>query len=151
MATSASERGLVDSAFACETKEQALAYVRGVGLPEGELTRRATEQLVAYFREEGASFDFPFDLRGYPEFTTRVLEEVARIPWGATRTYGEVAALVGKPGAARAVGQVMAKRNPVAPFIPCHRVLGADGLHGYAGGLALKQLLLEIEQRTPAR
>lgn len=148
VAVSASECGLVDSCFACGSEEDARRYVRGEGLPEGDLSRRACEQLAAYFREEGASFAFPFDLRGFAEFTTRVLEEVARIPWGETRTYGEVAAAVGQPGAARAVGQVMARRNPVAPFIPCHRVLGSDGLHGYAGGLPLKQRLLDIEQRT---
>lgn len=71
------------------------------------------------------------------------------IPRGRTRRYGEVAALLGKPGAARAVGQIMAT-NPYPLLIPCHRVVGADGLHGFGGGLALKARLLALEAaQTP--
>ncbi len=90
----------------------------------------------------------PMELHGLPEFTRRVLLALRdRVPHGATTTYGGLAALAGSPGAARAVGQIMA-RNPWPLLVPCHRVLGADGaLTGFSaeGGLDLKRLLLEIE------
>jgi len=90
----------------------------------------------------------PMDLHELPEFTRRVLLALRdQVPHGATTTYGELAALAGSPGAARAVGQIMA-RNPWPLLVPCHRVLGADGaLTGFSaeGGLDLKRLLLEIE------
>jgi methylated-DNA-[protein]-cysteine S-methyltransferase len=78
-------------------------------------------------------------------FQHRVWDEVRTIPWGATATYGEIAARLGRPGAARAVGRANAT-NPVCLAIPCHRVVGADGsLTGYGGGTATKQALLAIE------
>jgi methylated-DNA-[protein]-cysteine S-methyltransferase len=74
-----------------------------------------------------------------------VWHELQKIPYGETRTYGEIARSIGKPGAARAVGMAN-HENPVAIVIPCHRVVGSDGsLTGYAGGLDLKKKLLEIE------
>jgi len=92
------------------------------------------------------------DLRGVPldvshrtPFRQAVLREVAQIPPGTTLSYGEVAKRVGKPGAARAVGQTMAQ-NPLAPFVPCHRVVASNGaLHGFAGGLNAKAALLRAE------
>lgn len=85
------------------------------------------------------------DLRPYPRFTASVLDRVQQIPAGETMTYGEVAVAVGRPRAARAVGQTMA-RNPLAPVVPCHRVLAAGGgLGGYGGGLARKAELLRME------
>ena len=109
------------------------------------LLDRAQEQLTAYFSGERVTFDLPLDLRDEPPFRRKVLEEAAKIPYGRTITYGELAARVGNPGAARAVGQAM-NRNPVAPIVPCHRVIGADGsLVGFGGGLALKARLLEME------
>jgi methylated-DNA-[protein]-cysteine S-methyltransferase len=75
----------------------------------------------------------------------RVLEIVAAIPAGATATYGDVAAAAGSPGAARAVGKINAA-NRLAPVVPCHRVVGADGLlRGYAGGLEMKRALPTME------
>lgn len=149
VAVSATEHGLIASVFPLDSREDALSEVGGAELPEGDLSARAAEQLAAFFSEQPADLDFPLDLRGVPEFTAKAMCEIARIPWGATRTYGEIAALVGNPKASRAIGQVNA-RNPLAPFVPCHRVLGSEGLHGYAGGLPLKQRLLDLEQRVPA-
>ncbi len=78
-------------------------------------------------------------------FDTAVYQVVTAIPAGTTMTYSQVASRVGRPGAARAVGAAMAK-NRFAPMIPCHRVVGSDGsLRGYAGGLAMKQALLDME------
>jgi methylated-DNA-[protein]-cysteine S-methyltransferase len=87
----------------------------------------------------------PLKLEGTP-FTRRVFQVVRRIPRGKTWTYGEVADAAGKPGAARAVGNVMSQ-NPVCLFIPCHRVVASNGLGGWGGegGLRQKQLLLDME------
>ena len=77
-------------------------------------------------------------------FQRIVLEAISLIPYGQTRSYGEVAMMVGRPGAARAVGQVM-KRNPLPIIFPCHRVVAAQGIGGFSGGLVLKRYLLERE------
>ncbi|MEO8458453.1 MAG: MGMT family protein [Chloroflexota bacterium] len=90
-----------------------------------------------------------FDWAGITPFRRAVLEECARIPAGQTTTYAELAARVGRPGAARAVGRVMAT-NPWPFLVPCHRVLGSDGtLHGYGGGLPMKEKLLKAEGAWP--
>jgi methylated-DNA-[protein]-cysteine S-methyltransferase len=88
--------------------------------------------------------------RGTP-FQRRVWEELRTIPRGTTVTYAELAARIGRPGAARAVGAAVA-RNPISVVVPCHRVVGSDGsLTGYAGGLERKRALLELEGVLPAR
>jgi len=90
---------------------------------------------------------FPLALPPKTQFQQRVIGACRAIPRGETRTYGDLAAKAGSPGAARAVGQVMAT-NRLPLLIPCHRVVGSNGLHGFSapGGLATKQRLLEIEQ-----
>ena len=105
-----------------------------------------TRQLQAYFAGERAAFDVALDLRGTP-FQQGVWAELLRIPFGQTRSYGQVAAAVGSPRASRAVGQATG-RNPVAVIVPCHRVVGAGGsLTGFGGGLARKSWLLAHERR----
>jgi len=101
-------------------------------------------QLEEYFAGKRNEFNVPLDFNGTP-FQTAVWQELLKIPYGQTRSYGEIAKALGKPGAARAVG--MANHdNPIAVVIPCHRVVGSDGsLTGYAGGIHLKQQLLAIE------
>ena len=96
---------------------------------------------------KGRPVRVPLKLEG-TDFTRKVYDIVRRIPAGETRTYAEVARAAGRPGAARAVGNVMA-RNRLCLFIPCHRVVGAAGLGGFsgAGGLAQKRLLLDLEQQ----
>ena len=85
------------------------------------------------------------DWSGITPFRRAVMEECMRIPAGKTLTYGDLAAKVGRPGAARAVGRVMAT-NPWPLLVPCHRVVGSDGtLHGYGGGLPMKAALLRAE------
>ncbi len=87
----------------------------------------------------------PLDWTGITPFRRAVMEECMRIPSGKTLTYGDLAAKVGRPGAARAVGRVMAT-NPWPLLVPCHRVVGSDGtLHGYGGGLPMKAALLRAE------
>ena len=104
-----------------------------------------TDQLSEYFSGTRTEFDIPLAPRGTP-FQKLVWQELCRIPYGQTRTYGEIAAAIGRPGAARAVGMAC-NRNPIWLLIPCHRVVGKRGaLTGYAGGLEMKQNLLELEQ-----
>jgi methylated-DNA-[protein]-cysteine S-methyltransferase len=89
--------------------------------------------------------EIPSSVRGGTAFQRRVWQELRAIPRGETRTYGELAASLGMPGAARAVGAAVA-RNPISIVVPCHRVVGADGsLTGYAGGVDRKRALLALE------
>jgi methylated-DNA-[protein]-cysteine S-methyltransferase len=102
-------------------------------------------QLDEYFQRRRRSFDVGVDLRAAPAFHRLVLAELARVPYGETATYGTLAARIGRPRAARAVGGAM-NRNPIPIVLPCHRVVGASGsLVGYAGGLERKRALLELE------
>jgi methylated-DNA-[protein]-cysteine S-methyltransferase len=105
----------------------------------------ARRQLDEYFDCRRHAFELDVDLRGSAPFAERVLAELARVPYGETTTYGALAAKVGAPRAARAVGTVM-NRNPIPIVLPCHRVVGASGkLVGYAGGLERKERLLRLE------
>jgi methylated-DNA-[protein]-cysteine S-methyltransferase len=107
-------------------------------------TATAREQLVEYFAGERRSFDLPVARRG-TIFQEDVWEELSRIPFGETRTYGQVAEAIGWPGDAIEVGSACAA-NPVLLVVPCHRVVGADGsLKGYAGGISVKERLLDFE------
>ena len=102
-------------------------------------------QLEEYFDGNRQEFTFPIRPEG-TDFQKTVWEELRRIPYGQTRTYGQIAAAVEKPKAAQAVGMACGK-NPVWIAVPCHRVIGKnDTLTGYAGGLELKQKLLDIEK-----
>ena len=106
----------------------------------------AALQLQEYFSGQRQSFTFPMKLQGTP-FQLSVWHELARIPYGQTRTYQEIALAIGRPKAVRAVGMACS-RNPLWIAIPCHRVLGRNrSLTGYAGGLTMKQALLELEAR----
>lgn len=106
-------------------------------------------QLGEYFAGERREFDLPLAPAG-TEFQHQVWEQLREIAWGATASYGEIAHRLGRTNAAsRAVGLANG-RNPIPVVIPCHRVVGADGtLTGYAGGLARKQILLDLE--SPGR
>lgn len=104
-------------------------------------------QFTEYFSRERKQFDLAIDWSFMTPFQEQVLQQVATIPYGRTRTYGDIAEELGKPSAVRAVGRANAT-NPMPIIIPCHRVLGADGrLHGYAapGGLETKAWLLRLE------
>jgi methylated-DNA-[protein]-cysteine S-methyltransferase len=112
-----------------------------------EKVREIARQLSEYLEGKRRSFDFPIDWEILKPFQRQVLQATYAIPYGVTATYGEIAARVGKPRAARAVGRAEAT-NPMPLVIPCHRVLGSDGkLHGYgaAGGLETKAWLLQLE------
>ena len=151
-----SPRGLRATTLPRPSRDQALREVAEMGADEpaskaeaGDLPRRlgALAQgqpldLTADIDWDGLSQPAAGSMSG---FRRAVLEETLRIPAGRTRTYGWLAAKVGRPRAARAVGRVMAT-NPLPLVIPCHRVVGSDGsLHGYGGGLPMKAALLRME------
>lgn len=107
----------------------------------------AEKQLNEYFSGARQSFDLPLALKGTP-FQQSVWAALREIPYGETRSYADIARLVGKPGGSRAVGMAN-NRNPIAIIIPCHRVIGANGaLVGYGGGLDKKRYLLNLEGKT---
>jgi methylated-DNA-[protein]-cysteine S-methyltransferase len=110
----------------------------------------AVDQLGAYFAGERTDFDLELSLAG-SEFQRRVWQALLTIPYGETRSYGEIAEQIGASGAARAVGLANG-RNPIAIIVPCHRVIGASGsLVGYGGGLDRKRSLLELEKGRKAK
>ena len=111
----------------------------------------AVEQLQAYFSGARTDFDLDLELVGTP-FQRKVWQALLSIPYGETRTYGEIAAQIGSPTAYRAVGLANG-HNPIGIIVPCHRVIGANGsLTGYGGGLDKKKVLLEMEmgRNSPA-
>jgi methylated-DNA-[protein]-cysteine S-methyltransferase len=138
------ERGLTALEF---VGEGSVSLLTDEGLPRSlmPLTGLLRRELDTYFR--GVPTDFarlPLDPRGTP-FQLRVWQELRRIPWGQTISYGELARRLGKPGASRAVGQANAV-NPIPLIVPCHRVIAADGgLGGYSSGLDRKRWLLRHE------
>lgn len=104
----------------------------------------AEEQLKAYMGGNLHAFSIPLDPEG-TAFQKKVWKSMMEIPYGETRTYGEIATLIGSPKGARAVGMA-ANKNPIPIIIPCHRIIGTSGkLVGYAGGLSLKERLLQLE------
>lgn len=102
------------------------------------------KEIIAYVEGRGPRPEVELDLSGFTEFQRSVIAAVQSIPRGQTLTYGEVALLAGRPGAARAVGQVMAS-NHFAILVPCHRVVAKKGLGGFGWGLDIKKRLLELE------
>lgn len=107
----------------------------------------AAAQLSEYFEGRRRVFTFPMEPKGTP-FQQSVWEELSRVPYGKTRTYKDIAASIGNPGAARAVGMAC-NRNPIWIAIPCHRVVGSNkSLTGYAGGIQMKCTLLQLEQES---
>lgn len=106
----------------------------------------ARQQLAAYFAGELAEFNLPLAMRG-TEFQQQVWQELQRIPFGGTISYGELAKRVGNPNSSRAVGAANG-RNPISIIVPCHRVIGSNGkLTGYGGGMERKEWLLAHESK----
>jgi methylated-DNA-[protein]-cysteine S-methyltransferase len=130
-------RGLAGAAFgSCIPRE---------GIVDEPANRGFIRQIEEYFLGHRTHFEMPLDYNG-TSFQLTVWQELMKIPYGQTRTYGELAEVLGKPGAARAVGMAN-HENRIAIVIPCHRVIGRNGtLTGYAAGLHIKQKLLALEQ-----
>lgn len=131
-----------------------------VSFPRGSMAREPDEgwerndsefdevrrELGEYFEGKRESFDVPLEADG-TDFQRDVLGALQQIPYGETRTYGEIAEHLGKPKASRAVGAANG-RNPIPILIPCHRVIGSDGsLTGFGGGIDTKEFLLSLERR----
>lgn len=114
---------------------------------ETSLITKTYSQLKEYFAGNRKIFDIPISANG-TEFQIKVWEELQKIPYGKIRTYKEIAENIGNKNASRAVGMANNK-NPIAIIIPCHRVIGSNGdLTGYAGGIKLKQYLLNLEKQN---
>ncbi len=132
----------------CEVLEDAPSPIEQTNPSNTDtLLHQAADELQAYLEGSLKAFLVPLDLSELTSFQQKVLTAVALIPWGETRTYGEIASQIGKPKAIRAVGNALA-HNPLMLFIPCHRVIGSDGkLHGFSAphGVALKAWLLDHE------
>jgi len=129
-----------------------------IGFPQGKMRHdpdpdwiynekpfaRARQQLQEYFAGKREEFDLPLHVTG-TEFQVQVLDELQRIPYGETTSYGDIAKRIGRPKAVRAVGAANG-RNPIPIIIPCHRVIGSSGdLTGFGGGLDTKEALLRLE------
>jgi methylated-DNA-[protein]-cysteine S-methyltransferase len=120
------------------------------GVPVSEGFGQLRDELDEYFAGERRVFTVPTAAAGSP-FQHRVWAALGRIPYGQTRSYGEIARDLGDPGTVRAVGAANG-RNPICIVVPCHRVIGVDGtLTGYAGGLERKEALLALENPARAR
>lgn len=114
--------------------------------PEHPVLREAAAQLRDYFAGRRTQFDLPLDLQSGTAFQQSVWQALLAIPSGRTTSYGDLSQRVGRPSAVRAVGAAVG-RNPVSIVVPCHRVIGSGGaLTGYAGGLARKTALLQLER-----
>lgn len=154
----ASERGLVALEFDARLPGQQTirpnprnlrAEKRGLRFEESASAMRPyIHELEEYFAGGRREFTFPLDLRG-TDFQRACWQALRAIPYGETRSYGDIARAVGRPQGFRAVGMAN-NRNPVAIVVPCHRVIASDGtLCGYGGGLDLKRKLLELEGALP--
>lgn len=131
---------ITDLFFSCEELEEDAV------IEETSLIKKAASQLQRYFTGTLKDFDLPLAPAGTP-FMCSVWDALRTIPYGETRSYRDIAQSIGNPKACRAVGMAN-NRNPIAIFIPCHRVIGAEGnLVGYSAGLDVKQYLLALEKK----
>jgi len=138
----AEKEGTISNVFFENSKPPA-----GYEKSETPLIKKAAQQLIEYFNKKRKVFDLPLSFHG-TAFKVKVWETIHTIPYGETRSYGEIAAMINNPRASQAVGRAN-HTNQIAIIVPCHRVIGHDGsLVGYAGGLELKQKLLDLEKST---
>lgn len=126
-----------------------VADLAGTNKPTS-LTNRASTEILEYLAGKRTKFDIPLNPQG-SDFQRSVWNALLTIPYGQTRTYGEVAAMIGNPRSGRAVGGANNK-NPIPLIIPCHRVIGVNGnLVGYAAGLHIKRFLLDLEAKYASK
>jgi methylated-DNA-[protein]-cysteine S-methyltransferase len=150
MAAAFTEHGLWELTFPVSSREEAETSLNSKGMERfavetNEEVVRLAADLRRYFSGERVAFTTKCDLDGLALWHQKVLQQTAQIPYGETMTYGELASVVGSPGAARAIGQAMA-RNPIPIVIPCHRIVAASGKPGgFSAGWHWKQRLFELE------
>ncbi len=147
----ATEKGLTQITLPSVNKKEfeedlAKLFQNAVLKDKNSLLQNAATQLEQYFKGTLFDFSIPLDIQG-TAFEKKVLQKVAAINYGSTKTYGQIAAEAGSPKAYRAVGSANAK-NKIPFIIPCHRVVASGGLGGYAGGLKLKEKLLLLEHNN---
>ena len=145
------KEGVVKISFSTESPQELEKYCQkhlGAGVREGsEDTQDAKEQILKYLEGKSQYLDFPVIHLNSP-FQKKVLEVERNIPYGETRSYGEVAKMVSNSKASRAVGSANAE-NPLPLYFPCHRIISSNGgLGGYGGGLDVKKYLLDLEARN---
>ena len=145
------KEGVVKISFSDESPAELENYCHrhlGTGVREGsKYTQNAKNQILNYLKGKTQSLDFPVIHLNSP-FRRKVLEAEREIPYGETRSYGEVAQMVNNPQASRAVGSANAE-NPIPLYFPCHRIISYNGgLGGYGGGLGLKKYLLDLEAKN---
>lgn len=133
----ADERAVIRLGFSVEKEQKA-----DLG---SDILEQAVRELREYLNGQRKHFDVPLSPKGTP-FQEKVWAELCRIPYGEVSTYGELAACIGNPKGARAVGMAL-NRNPIMIMVPCHRIIGRDGsLTGFGGGLSAKKYLLSLEK-----
>ena len=145
------KEGVVKISFSDESPAELENYCHrhlGTGVREGsKYTQNAKQQILNYLKGKTQSLDFPVIHLNSP-FRKKVLEAERNIPYGETRSYGDVAKMVSNPKASRAVGSANAE-NPLPLYFPCHRIITSIGkLGGFNGGLNVKQYLLELEAQN---
>ena len=148
----ADKKGLCRTVLPCKnrkTVEKCLLVDVDNAQFDKNLLKPLQKQIIAYFEGKPAKFDTPLVLDSLPTFTRKVLAACRKIPSGKTVSYSQLAGMIGKPRASRAVGSALA-RNPIPLIIPCHRVIHSDGSLGNfsaPGGTATKEMLLTLEGR----
>lgn len=147
----ADKKGLRRTILPCENRKTVeKCLLAGLDNPQFDknLLKPLQKQIIAYFKGQPVKFDTPLIITGLPPFAQKVLNGCRKIPTGQTVSYSQLAGMIGKPRASRAVGSALA-RNPIPLIIPCHRVIHSDGSLGNfssPGGTALKKMLLELEK-----
>jgi len=135
----ASDSGLKAIHISLQAPEENYPFI------DNDILTETTKQINSYFKKELRTFDLPLDFDSAHEFSKSVWKLLVQIPYGTTRSYGDIARQLGDIKKSRAVGLANGS-NPIAIVVPCHRVIGADGsLTGYGGGLAAKEYLLTLE------
>ena len=145
------KEGVVKISFSIKSPQELEKYCQkyiGTRVREGaECTRNAKQQILKYLEGKSQSLDFPV-IHLNSSFRKKVLEAERNIPYGETRSYGEVAKMVNNPRASRAVGSANSG-NPLPLYFPCHRIISSNGsLGGYGGGLGVKKYLLDLEAKS---
>ena len=145
------KEGVVKISFSNESPQELENYCQkhlGSEVHQGsDFTKYAKQQILKYLEGKSQSLDFPVIHLNSP-FRQKVLEAERNIPYGETRSYGEVAKMVNNPRASRAVGSANAE-NPLPLYFPCHRIISSNGgLGGYGGGLGVKKYLLDLEAKN---
>ena len=145
------KEGVVKISFSNESPQELENYCQkrlGSEVHQGsDFTKYAKQQILKYLEGKSQSLDFPVIHLNSP-FRQKVLEAERNIPYGETRSYGEVAKMVSNPRASRAVGSANAE-NPLPLYFPCHRIISSNGgLGGYGGGLGVKKYLLDLEAKN---